>query len=83
MKKDKKIVKRVILLIFMIALLAGSIFIYFSWFFTGINKFEITSKIELANSYDSKNGYWWGFNQNKLVSIGDTILTFTYDNSNL
>lgn len=83
MKKDKKIVKRVILLIFVIALLAGSIFIYFSWFFTGINKFEIVSKVELTNSYDSKNGYWWGFNQNKLVSIGDTTFTFTYDNSNL
>ena len=83
----KKKIGKIILIIVVLVFVACGVFIYFNLFYNGSNAFSIENQIEFPNSTnrnkDKSNGYWWGFNQNKIASIGDVIFTFTYDNSNL
>ena len=76
-------IKKLLLNLFIIIIIASSLFTYINNFYSGFNKLKITAQINLENSYNDKNGYWWGFNQNKVASINDVEFTFTYYNSNL
>ncbi len=80
-KKSKRI--KVFLIVLALIIVLGGVFIYFDWFYMGSNTFNVKSETSLDNSKYEDNGYWWGFNQNKVASINDAVFTFTYDNSNL
>ena len=80
-KKSKRI--KVFLIVLALIIVLGGVFIYFDWFYMGSNTFNVISETSLDNSKYEDNGYWWGFNQNKVASINDAVFTFTYDNFNL
>jgi hypothetical protein len=45
--------------------------------------YSLTSKTEVEQSKYHVGGSWWGYNQSKIASLGDTVFSSNYDNRNL
>ena len=85
MKKRKKFLKILSAVVVLIILSVFLLLVAFTGkigIVTADSGFYISRKIDLDKSVYRNNGSWWGYNQSKLASIGDTSFTFIYDNSN-
>ena len=74
--KNKKFIIAISLLLIIVIGTAG----YFLLFYKNYS-FEAALQLDLPNSSQHENATWWGYNQSKIVSIGDTAFTYYIDNS--